>query len=102
MVIALPGVGGLRPGKVGCQSKDRAIAATEVGVLLAGETGGSGSNTSIDEVVAKATKTEDGLIPSKTVLGHSLWKIYSNKRIQLAVHRSSMERLNTQLASTDV
>ena len=44
----------------------------------------------------------DKLILSKAVLGHSLCEIYSSNRIRVAVDRSSMERLNTQLASTDV
>jgi hypothetical protein len=35
-------------------------------------------------------------------LGQSLHEVYSNARIQLAVSRSSMERLNAQLSSTDV
>ena len=47
-------------------------------------------------------KSEDELILSKAILDHSLSEIYSNKRIQLTVNRSSMERLSTQLASTDV
>ena len=41
LVIFHLGVGDLLPGKVGCQSEDRMIAAPEVGVLLAGVTGGS-------------------------------------------------------------
>ena len=42
LVIAHPGVGDLLSGKVGCQSRDRVIAAPEVCVLLAGVIGGSG------------------------------------------------------------
>ena len=47
-------------------------------------------------------KSEVELILRKAILGHPLSEIYSNKRIKFAVKRSSMERLNTQLASTDV
>ena len=78
------------------------IAAPEIGVALAGVIGGSGSNTSEDDYVVKAMQSEDELILSKAILGHSLCEIYPNKRIQPAVNRSSTERLNTQLASTDV
>ena len=78
------------------------IAAPEVGVLLAGAIGGSGSDMLIDDVAAKAMKAEDKLILSKAIVGHFLNEVYSNRRIQLAVNRCSMERLDTQLSSTDV
>ena len=43
LVLAHSGVGGELFGKVGCQSGTRVIAAPEVGALLAGVAGGSGS-----------------------------------------------------------
>ena len=97
-----PGVGVLLPGKDGGQTEDRVLAAPEVGVLLAGVRGGSGSNDTMNDEATKAMKTEDELILSKAILGKSLSEVYSNGRIQLAVNRCSMERLNTQLSSTDV
>ena len=66
-------------------------------------TGGSGSNMLIDDdVAAQAMKSEDELILSKPILGYFLNEVYSNRWIQFAVNRCSMERLNTQLSSTDV
>ena len=44
LVFAHPGVSDLLPGKVGCQSRTRAIAAPEVGVSLTGVVGGSDSH----------------------------------------------------------
>jgi hypothetical protein len=102
LASAHPGVGVFLPGKPGRQADDRVLAAPEVGVLLGGAIGGAASSTQIIDEAAKAMKTEDGLILSKAILGNSLNEVYSNGRIQLAVNRCSMERLNTQISSIDV
>ena len=47
-------------------------------------------------------KSEDKIILSRAMLGQSLHEVDSNARIELAVSRSPMERLNAQLSSTDV
>ena len=91
---------GTMPGVIGGQSEDRGFAVRRG--TMPGVVGFPGSSTSDDDRIAKAMTSEDELIPSKAMLGHSLSEIYSNKRIQPAVNRSSMERLNMQLASTDM
>ena len=72
----------------GCNSGGAILYSTDTGDALKSE----------DD----ALKFEDERILCKAILGHSLREIFSNKRIQLAVNRCSMERLNTWLASTDV
>ena len=47
-------------------------------------------------------RSEDELILSKAILGQSLHEVYSNKRIELAVSRNAMERINQQLGSTNM
>ena len=98
LVIAHPGDGGLLPGKVGCQSS----LTPEVGVLLAGVTSGSDPQLPVEDQELARLRREDEAILSKAILGHSLHEVYSNKRIQLAVNRCSMERINCQLGSTEV
>ena len=56
----------------------------------------------IEDPEATRLRSEDELILSKAILGHSLHEVYSNQRIQLAVCRNSMERINQQLSSADV
>ena len=102
LVIAHPGGGVLLPGKVGCQVEDRVIAVPEVGVLLTGAIGGSAPKPSDEEREAARLKSEDEFIIAKAILGHSLHEVYSNGRIELAMNRQHMERINSHLSRVDM
>ena len=80
------------------------FAPLEVGDPSAGLPGVEGCPRPVvdDDPEAMRLKSEDELILSRAILGQSLHEVDSNARIQLAVSRSSMERLNAQLSSTDV
>jgi hypothetical protein len=102
LVIAHPGGGVLLPGKVGCKVEDRVIAVPEVGVLLTGAIGGSVPKPSDEEREAARLKSEDEFIIAKAILGHSLHEVYSNGRIELAMNRQHMERINSHLSRVDM
>ena len=45
--------------------------------------------------------SEDEHILNKAISGHSLHEVHLNRRIELAMNRNAMERMNQHLGSTD-
>ena len=98
LLIAQPGVGAEFPWKIGGQSEDQASASLAVGDPSAGLSRVVGG---LDPAAIRA-KEEDERILSRAILGQSLHEVYSSRRIELAVNRNAMERINQHMGSTDV